>query len=146
MYGSLANYKGFSLTLPEDAPEGTVITDENYKEIEDLSNLAPGTKFYVKIPIDSVDESVDLKLGISGSFEVASADVFVTNNETDQKISLLKYVPLVKNAEYELEIAPAPDTASNSNTAQTICFIGLIVLLCGLGIVYANAKNTKIKE
>ncbi len=147
MYGSLANYKGFSLTLPEDAPEGTVITDENYKEMENLDNLAPGTKFYVKIPIDSVEESVDLKIGIKGDFEVASADVFATGTpETDQKVSLLKYVPLVKNAEYELEITPAPDTASNSNTAQTICFIGLIVLLCGLGIVYANAKNTKVKE
>ena len=36
------------------------------------------------------------------------------------------------------------------SAAQTIYFIGLIVLLCGVGIVYANAKpienNQKIKK
>ena len=31
------------------------------------------------------------------------------------------------------------------STAQTIYFIGLIVLLCGVGIVYANAKPAESK-
>ena len=32
------------------------------------------------------------------------------------------------------------------NTAQTIYFIGLIVLLCGVGIVYANVKPVEAKQ
>ena len=37
----------------------------------------------------------------------------------------------------------SPDTGMT--TAQTIYFIGLIVLLCGVGIIYANAKPVEEK-
>ena len=43
-----------------------------------------------------------------------------------------------------IEIVGAPDTGMN--TAQTIYFIGLIVLLCGVGIVYANAKPVDARQ
>lgn len=38
----------------------------------------------------------------------------------------------------------SPDTGMNA--AQTIYFIGLIVLLCGVGIVYANTKPVESKQ
>ena len=41
-------------------------------------------------------------------------------------------------------IVGSPDTGMNA--AQTIYFIGLIVLLCGLGIVYANTKPVESKQ
>ena len=43
-----------------------------------------------------------------------------------------------------VELVFAPDTGMN--TTQTIYFIGLIVLLCGVGIVYANAKPVQVKQ
>ncbi len=140
---NLASYKGFSVTLPEDAPEGTIITDEDGAEIEDLTNIAPGTKFYIRVPIDSVDEAIDMDLTVKGNFDIATTNVFTAGAEK-QDVGLLDYVPYQKVALYKLEFTPAPDTGSNM--AGTIYFIGLIVLLCGVGIVYANAKNTKVKE
>ena len=48
-----------------------------------------------------------------------------------------------ENKGIEVEFVGAPDTGMN--TAQTIYFIGLIILLCGVGIVYANAKPVESK-
>ena len=44
----------------------------------------------------------------------------------------------------EVEFIGTDDTGMN--TVQTIYFIGLIVLLCGVGIVYANAKPVQVKQ
>ena len=43
-----------------------------------------------------------------------------------------------------MEVTGVPDTGVSS--AQTIYFVGLIVLLCGVGIVYANAKPVQVKQ
>ena len=40
-----------------------------------------------------------------------------------------------------LTVVTPPDTGAS--TSQTIYFIGLIVLLCGVGIIYANSKAVK---
>lgn len=144
-YANLTSYKGFSISLPEDMPDGTIITDEDGAEIKNLTNLAPGTKFYIRVPIDSVNEAFSIELGIKGNFDLTTVNVFASGSDA-QKVGLLSYLPYELGASYKFELTPVPDTATNSNTAQTICFIGLIVLLCGIGIVYANAKNTKVKE
>ena len=44
----------------------------------------------------------------------------------------------------EVEFIGTPNTGMNA--AQTIYFIGLIILLCGVGIVYANARPVKSKQ
>ena len=44
----------------------------------------------------------------------------------------------------EISFVGSPDTGMNN--AQTIYFIGLIILLCGVGIVYANAKPVEQKQ
>lgn len=140
---SLGTYKGFNVIL-NDAPEGTVITDLDGNILEDTNNMNPGTKFYIRVPVDKVEEATTIKIAVTANFDAFTADVYKTNNDSeDQDVTSLRMQPNIKNADYELEIAPAPDTASN--TAQTIYFIGLIVLLCGIGIIYANAKTT-IKE
>ena len=44
----------------------------------------------------------------------------------------------------QFDLAPAPDTGISAG--QTIYFVGLIVLLCGVGIIYANAKPTQVQN
>ena len=44
----------------------------------------------------------------------------------------------------DVEFVGTDDTGMT--TVQTIYFIGLIVLLCGVGIVYANAKPVQVKQ
>ncbi len=143
---SLGSFKGFSITIPDTAPADTIITNQEGEKIENLTNIAPGTKFYVRVPIDSVQEASKVEVEISANFDVAYADRFATTvtPESYQEITSLRFNPVVEKKPFEFEVAPAPDTGSSM--AQTIYFIGLIVLLCGVGIVYANAKNKQVKE
>ena len=141
---SIAEFKDFTVRLPEDAPEGTIITDVEGNEIKTSSNLSPGTKFYIRVPVDSIDDVTEVNISVIGNFNVLAANRFVATGGDYQELTALRNLPTGSGSTYTFELAPAPDTGSSM--AQTIYFIGLIVLLCGVGIVYANAKNTKVKE
>lgn len=139
---SLATYKGFSVKL-NNAPDGTIITDGEGQQIKDTENMAVGTKFFVRVPADKVNEATRISITVNGKFEGYGGNKYVTT-DNKQVITTVKVVPNEVSAGYEFEIAPAPDTGMN--TAQTIYFIGLIVLLCGLGIIYANTRKTEVKQ
>lgn len=107
------------------------------KKIESLSNIPKGTDFYVRVPVDKVTETLqELRIEVSGHF-----NTFLTNDYGEggnQKVISVDDATriFVKGTDYD--VVGAPDTGMSA--AQTIYFIGLIVLLCGVGIVYANAK------
>lgn len=139
---SLGTYKGFSVTI-SNAPDGTIITNENGEEIKNLTNMAPGTKFLIRVPADKIKEATQISISVNGNFETYSGNRYSAGENT-QEITTVKLVSNVVGTGYSFEIAPAPDTGAM--TAQTIFFIGLIVLLCGIGIVYANAKPEEIRQ
>ena len=122
-------FKGVEGAFAVNASDGS--------KIESLSNIPKGTDFYVRVPVEKVTESLqELRIEVSGHF-----NTFLTNDygegENQKVISIDDATRIfVKGADYEM--VGAPDTGMN--TAQTIYFIGLVVLLCGVGIVYANAK------
>ena len=122
-------FKGVEGASAVDAATGT--------EIESLSNIPKGTDFYVRVPVDKVTQTLqELQIEVSGHF-----NTFFTNDYGDgvnQKVISVDDATriFVKGTDYDL--VGAPDTGMSA--AQTIYFIGLIVLLCGVGIVYANAK------
>ena len=107
------------------------------KKIESLSNIPKGTDFYVRVPVDKVTETLqELRIEVSGHFNTFLTNDYGENN--NQKIISVDDATriFVKGTDYN--VVGAPDTGMSA--AQTIYFIGLIVLLCGVGIVYANAK------
>ncbi len=118
--------------------EGAFIVNANDgNKIESLSNIPKGTEFYVRVPVDKVTESLqELQIEVSGHF-----NTFLTNeygeggNQTVISVDDATRI-FVKGTDYNL--VGSPDTGMSA--AQTIYFIGLVVLLCGVGIVYANAK------
>lgn len=115
------------------------IIDQDGKEVA-TTNITPGTKLYVRVPADNVTEKGQtVKLDITGHFAGGTAYKYVSN-DSPQKMALLGPA----NKKTGVEIVFAPDTGMN--TTQTIYFIGLIVLLCGIGIVYANAKPVQVKQ
>lgn len=119
---------------------GATLIDENGKEVG-LTNIAPGTKLYVRVPADNVTEKGQtVKLNVTGHFANSRAYKYTGGSASPQAMALLQ--PGVDQAGVELVFAP--DTGMN--TTQTIYFIGLIVLLCGVGIVYANAKPVQVKQ
>lgn len=122
-------FKGVEGAYAVDAATGN--------KIESLSNIPKGTEFYVRVPVDKVTQTLqELQIEVSGHFST-----FATNDygegENQKVISVDDATRIfVKGTDYDL--VGTPDTGMSA--AQTIYFIGLIVLLCGVGIVYANAK------
>ena len=106
--------------------------------------VQPGTKFYVRIPAEKVTEEVQkVTISVNGTFATLEGKYYNAAGNY-QKVVSVKAGEKVISAGKDVEFVGAPDTGMN--TAQTIYFIGLIVLLCGVGIVYANAKPVQVKQ
>ena len=101
-------------------------------------------KFYVRIPVDKVTDTSSLKgtAKVTGQFSGVGAQVY--GSGTYQRVVQLGG-PAEAYASTPIDfVANTPPTGMSK--AQTIYFIGLIVLLCGVGIVYANAKPAQSEE
>lgn len=135
----ISKYNGYSVTL-SNAPEGTFLVDEKGNKYDDLSKMSPTDKFFVRVPIKNVkEENKKFGLSIKGNFEMYGANMYVS--DARQKVANVKLINQVinKNLDINLDYTPeVPDTGMG--VAQTIYFMGLILLLSGVGIVYANAK------
>ena len=135
----ISKYNGYSVEL-SNAPEGTFLVDEKGNKYDDLSKMSPTDKFYVRVPIKNVnDKNKKFGLSIKGNFEMYGANIYVS--DTRQKVANVKLINQIinKNLDVNLDYTPeVPDTGMG--VAQTIYFMGLILLLSGVGIVYANAK------
>ena len=139
---SIGSFNGYKLTI-NNAPEGTLIVNENGEEIKDLTNMAAGTKFYVRIPVNKVtEETKKVSISVEGSFKSYTGNRYVA--EGCQTITSVKTVNNNISQPLDIEINYTPDVPDTGmSTAQSIYFIGLIVLLSGIGIIYANVKPKK---
>lgn len=139
---AIGQFNGYKLTI-RNAPDGTLIVDENGEEIKDLTNMVPGTKFYVRIPVDKVtEETKNVSISVEGSFKSFTGNRYVADG--CQTITAVKTVNNNISQPLDIEINYTPDVPDTGmSTAQSIYFIGLIVLLCGIGIIYANVKPRK---
>lgn len=118
------------------------VVDENGAEITALNGLAKGTKFYIRIPADQVSsDTKKLTVEVVGHFDSVVGNYYIADGL--QKVVTAQDTSVDINASDSIDVVGAPDTGMS--TAQTIYFIGLIVLLCGVGIVYANAKPAESK-
>ena len=104
---------------------------------ENYTNLS---KFYVRIPANKVtEENKTVKLSVTGKFR--GYDGYYYRAEGAQTVSTVFTTDVPHNTGLELTINYTPDVPDTGmSVAQSIYFIGLIVLLCGVGIIYANAR------
>ena len=122
----------------DSAPDGTILVDsENGQEIEDATGV---TSFYVRVPVDSVTEDNKvIRLSATGTFRGYSGYEYRGTDAQTVSSVFTTDVPNTTGLEIPINYTPeVPDTGMN--LAQSIYFIGLVVLLCGVGIIYANAK------
>lgn len=121
----------------ESAPDGTVIVDENGQVVDENTAV---TKFYVRVPVDSVTEDNKVvKLSATGTFR--GYDGYYYKADGAQTVSTVFTTDVPSTTGLEIPINYTPEVPNTSmNLAQSIYFVGLIVLLCGIGIIYANAK------
>ena len=135
---SAANLVSFNIEL--SGIEGAFVVNEEGKEIKNLNGLPADTDFFVRFPEDKIGEKKDIVIKVTG--EVGNVDV-------PHKYLLDGYQSIIRvekgngpaSGSGVLTVVTPPDTGAS--TSQTIYFIGLIVLLCGVGIIYANSKAVK---
>ena len=132
-------------TITDLASAGISLLDGNTNtEITDLTGVTTGR---IKVRIDAnkvpVNGQVQFSLKFTGSFTALSGEYYAAG-ATAQKVISVEGGTSHQDVEVRLTAVRAPDTGMT--TAQTIYFIGLIVLLCGVGIVYANTKNVEIRQ
>ena len=122
--------------------DGAKVVDENFEELG--SPIARGTKFYVRIPADKVTKEVQkVVITVDGVFGTLEGKYYNAAGDY-QKVVSVKASEKTISKGTEVEFVGTDDTGMT--TVQTIYFIGLIVLLCGIGIVYANAKPVQVKQ
>lgn len=133
---SPSNITGFTVSI-ESAPEGTILVDENGQKLESMDNVS---KFYVRVPVDKVTEmSKTVRIKTTGTFR--GYDGYYYRAEGAQTVSTVFTKDFTNDASLEFTLNYTPDVPSTGmSMAQSVYFIGLIVLLCGVGIIYANAK------
>ena len=112
---------------------GAVITDKDGNVKNDVSALTPSqlSTFYVRDPVNKIEIDATFRMFDGKRYHVASAT-------ESQEVTTVQFTNKMDSDGKQFDLAPAPDTGISAG--QTIYFVGLIVLLCGVGIIYANAK------
>ncbi len=132
--------KRYTITL--NGIDGAKIVDEDGNEL--TGDINPGTKFYVRIPADKVKKEVQkVVVSVDAVFNTLEGKYYNAAGDYQRVVS-------VKASEKTISKGTEVEFVGTDNTGmtavQTIYFIGLIVLLCGVGIVYANAKPVQVKQ
>ena len=125
--------------------EGAVIIDSKGAEKTHFELAAgDGNEFYVRVPVDKVtDKASTVNVSVTGTFN-NYLDAAVYTSGDFQRVVAVTGTQGHASDGLQIDFAYVPPTGMSKT--QTIYFIGLIVLLCGVGIVYANAKPVKTEE
>ena len=135
---SAADLISFNIEL--SGIDGAFIVNSAGEEIKNLNGLPADTKFFVRFPEDKIGEKKDIVIKVTGEVRnVAVPHVYLLDGH--QSIIKVEKGTGPASGSGVLTVVTPPDTGAS--TSQTIYFIGLIVLLCGVGIIYANSKAVK---
>lgn len=138
-------FLGYKIDISK-APKGTILVDTNNNEIKDLDNISEGKQFYVRVPVDKITEELkSFPISVTGAFKTDIAYRYTSGDY--QAIAYVGKVTKHVNAGLDLSFNYTPDVPDTSITvAQSIYFIGLVILLAGVGIIYANIKPSKANQ
>ena len=118
------------------------VVDENGNEKS--TGFAPGDKFYVRVPTKDVSqETGKVTVNVKAKFNNYLVGTFYTSAQL-QRVVTVTGDQNYENASVVIDFVGSPDTGMSKG--QTIFFIGLVVLLCGVGIINANAKPVEIES
>lgn len=136
---SEAKFSAYTLTL-EGAPDGVKVYTEAGEDITSkLDNITAGTKVYVFVPSEQAKKGPKFTLKASTTITYNAAYKYVDKTTNYQPSVLVG--PETKNINGAISLNVIPDTASS--ISNSIYFVGVLILLCGAGIIYANVKPKK---
>ena len=136
----LAKLATYSISL-ENAPEGTKIYTEDGTDItNNSSDIAANKKIYVTIDNSKIDKTKEYNFKINATGNLIYNSAYLYTSDSGMQSSVL-VGPETKNVLGALDFKIVPDTASS--LSKTIYYIGFIILLSGVGIIYANIRPKK---
>lgn len=131
----------FSLDLSK-VPSGTKVYNESNSEITDLTNIPSTTKFYLIVPISNADNyAFDFNISATASYTYYNGYKYTSG--ANQPVVLVTNDKKSIQASLRIEGSHIEDTASSISKVMYIS--GIFILLCGVGIIYANVKPKKQK-
>lgn len=138
----------FSIDL-SSAPENTKIYSEDGTEI-DPSNIS-AKKFYLEFPVDNVENysfDFDVTAKFTGyTYYTAynyTTTAKTTTGESYQPLVLLNLTAKTLNGAINFKGSYVEDTASM--ISRSIYFIGFLILVAGVGMIYVNVKPNESKK
>ena len=124
--------------------DGAYIVDKDGNTKTSLDVFEPTDYFYIRVPVNKItDQNNKVKVNVVGEFRNYIGGEYFLAAGAGQALVAVTHENFRVWNESEINFMTAPPTGMT--TAQTIYFIGLIVLLCGVGIIYANAKPVEEK-
>lgn len=145
---SSGNTKEFKVSVDDSSPKGTILVDDKGEALDENATHAVGKEFFVRVPVDSVsDKGATVNLSLSAIGYKYTGKVYKAY-DTDKKVYKdgqkvigvnVEQHETKEGAQVKFDYVPeVPNTGMNAS--QIIYFIGLVILVCGVGIVYANIK------
>lgn len=143
--------------LLKNQPKGVIVADENGNEIKSLESgddfwtsesISPNTKFYLKVPVSGItEENKTINVRIVGNFSSYEGNYYTGNIEIGttgnfmpaQTITSVRVANVSTDTGIDVTFNYTPEVPDTKmNVSQTIYFIGLLIFLAGIGIIYAN--------
>lgn len=135
-----------TILIDSDGNEIETSYDEKYSLLSTKSNVPTSTKFYLKVPKDAISEdNKNIEVNVLGTFYTLSG--FAYRSDGAQTVVLVDTNNQMVNDKLDLSINFTPDVPDTKmNVSQTIYFVGLLILLAGVGIVYANVSSKQRQQ
>ncbi len=138
---SSGNTGTYSLTF-DNAPQGTKVYTEDGKEVTDLKSIPVSSKIYLVVPKSDKKEDYKFSVNASSTLTYDAAYQYVDKVGGHQPSILVG--PESKNLSASIEMTLAPDTALS--VSNSIYFLGFLILISGVFVIYANVKTKEVSE
>lgn len=131
----------YALTF-DNAPKGTKVYTEEGKEITDLSSIPVAEKVYLVVPKSDTKEDYKFSVKANSTLTYDAAYQYVDKESGHQPSILIG--PESKDLSASIEMTLAPDTALS--VSNSIYFLGFLILISGVFVIYANVKTKEVSE
>ena len=138
---SSGNTGTYSLTF-DNAPQGTKVYTEDGKEVTDLKSIPVSSKIYLVVP--KSDKKEDYKFSVNASSTLAYDAAYQYVDKVGGHQPSILVGPESKDLSASIEMTLAPDTALS--VSNSIYFLGFLILISGVFVIYANVKTKEVSE
>lgn len=138
---SSGNTGTYSLTF-DNAPEGTKVYTEDGKEVTDLKSIPVSSKIYLVVP--KSDKKEDYKFSVKANSTITYNAPYQYVDKVGGHQPSILVGPESKDLSASIEMTLAPDTALS--VSNSIYFLGFLILISGVFVIYANVKTKEVSE